>query len=56
MTEKKKSTKKTKGTKSLVKAQSMMKKCAKAWNASEKKGKYTDFVRKYFKEHKNKKK
>lgn len=41
-------TKKTKSKKSS-KATSTMKQAAKAWNASSKRGKYTDFVKKFFK-------
>jgi len=40
----------------LKKAQGMMSKAAKAWNSSDKKGKYTAFIKKYFKEHSSKKK
>lgn len=49
---KKKSKSKSKSKKGTKKATSMMKECAKAWNKSDKKGKYTAFVKKYFKEHK----
>lgn len=53
MTEKKPKSKKSKKTKkSKSSAPQMMKACAKAWKASDKKGKYTSFVKKYFKEHK----
>lgn len=58
MAETKKKSTKTKKPKSkskskkTIKATSMMKDCAKAWQKSDKKGKYTSFVKKYFKEHK----
>lgn len=52
MTEKKKkSTTKKKKTGGKKKATNTMAACAKAWNKSDKKGKYTAFVKKYFKEH-----
>jgi hypothetical protein len=55
MTEKKKksksTTKKAKKSGSKKKATSTMAACAKAWNKSDKKGKYTSFVKKYFKDH-----
>lgn len=38
----------------MKKAQTLMSKAARAWNASSKKGKYTAFVKKFFKDHKKK--
>lgn len=49
-TKTKKPTKKKTGSKKN-KAPNMMKDCAKAWNKSDKKGKYTSFVKAYFKKH-----
>lgn len=46
---KSKSTKKKTGGKK--KASDTMKACGKAWSKSDKKGSYTAFVKKYFKEH-----
>ncbi len=46
---KSKSTTKKKKTGGKKKATSTMAKCAKAWNKSSKSGKYTDFVKKFFK-------
>lgn len=44
-----KSTKKKSGK--TKKATNTMKECAKAWNKSDKKGKYTSFVKSFFKKH-----
>ena len=55
-TGKKKSKKSGSKKSGMKKAQSMMSKAAKAWNASDKTGKYTTFIKKYFKEHGSKKK
>lgn len=56
MTDKKKKSKTKSKSKSKSsgrkKANTMMAAAAKAWNKSDKKGKYTAFVKKYFKEHK----
>ncbi len=51
-TKKTKTSGKSKKTGGKTKAQSMMKKCAEAWHKSDKKGKYTAFVKKFFREHK----
>jgi len=48
-TKKRKSTKKKSGK---SKATSTMKDAAKAWNKSDKRGKYTSFVKAFFKKHK----